>query len=87
MTRANQKAMKTGKPARYFQELRSGTRSSWSRERRVVAKVEHLTQGRNPRFVVASMGRKAIGAKLLYEDVYCARGDMENKEQKALPLR
>ena len=51
----------------------------WSRRRRVVAKAE-ATQGEaNPRFVVTSLARKACKAKYLYEKVYCARGDMENR--------
>src|SRR5216117_69466 len=55
------------------------TRSTWSRRRRVVAKAE-ATQGEaNPRFVVTSLARKACKAKYLYEKVYCARGDMENR--------
>lgn len=54
---------------------------SWSRTRRVVAKAEHLDKGSNPRFIVTSLGGEA---RALYEDVYCARGEMENriKEQQ-----
>ena len=50
----------------------------------MVAKAEHLAKGPNPRFVVTSLGREAAGARRLYEDLYCARGDMENriKEQQ-----
>ena len=57
---------------------------SWSRERRVVAKAEHLPKGTNPRFIVTSCGAAAVDARTLYEDVYCARGDVENpiKEQQ-----
>jgi Transposase DDE domain group 1 len=57
---------------------------SWSRQRRVVAKAEHLTKGSNPRFVVTSLPASAIDARRLYEDVYCARGEVENriKEQQ-----
>ncbi len=57
---------------------------SWSRTRRVVAKAEHLPQGANPRFVVTSLPASAIDARALYEDVYCARGEVENriKEQQ-----
>jgi hypothetical protein len=57
---------------------------SWSRERRVVAKAEHLPKGANPRFVVTSLHAAAIDARSLYEDVYCARGEVENriKEQQ-----
>jgi Transposase DDE domain group 1 len=58
--------------------------SSWSRERRVVAKAEHLPKGANPRFVVTSLPAEEIDARALYEDLYCARGQVENriKEQQ-----
>jgi hypothetical protein len=71
-------------PARRFADLFWTTRDSWSRERRVVAKAEHLRQGANPRFVVTSRSAETIDARTLYEDIYCARGDMENriKEQQ-----
>jgi hypothetical protein len=74
----------TGRAARVFQDFRYRTRKSWSRERRVVGKAEHLDQGANPRFVVTSLAPEELDARQLYEDVYCARGDMENriKEQQ-----
>jgi hypothetical protein len=58
--------------------------ASWSRHRRVVAKAEHLPKGANPRFVVTSLTASAVDARTLYEDVYCARGNVENriKEQQ-----
>jgi hypothetical protein len=73
-----------GGPARRFADFSWTTRDSWSRARRVVAKAEHLTQGPNPRFVVTSLPPDAIGARALYEAVYCARGEVENriKEQQ-----
>jgi hypothetical protein len=57
---------------------------SWSRTRRVIAKAEHLPKGANPRFVVTSLPVTAMDARTLYEDIYCARGDVENriKEQQ-----
>src|SRR4029450_127475 len=60
------------------------TLDSWSRERRVVAKAEHLPKGANPRFVVTSLAADKIDARTLYEDIYCARGQVENriKEQQ-----
>ena len=60
------------------------TLDSWSRERRVVAKAEHLEKGANPRFVVTSFGLEEHPAKELYEETYCSRGEMENriKEQQ-----
>jgi hypothetical protein len=79
-----QEAAKTGAAARMFRELRYRTLDSWSRERRVVAKAEHLGDKSNPRFVVSSFSLERYDARSLYEDVYCARGDMENriKEQQ-----
>jgi hypothetical protein len=69
---------------RLYRELRYRTRASWSRERRVVAKAEHILDKSNPRFVVTSFSPERFAARELYEDVYCARGDMENriKEQQ-----
>src|SRR3954470_19897539 len=65
--------------ARCFKDFLWSTRESWSRQRRVVAKAE-WTQGEgNPRFVVTSLKPKETGARHLYEQVYCARGDMENR--------
>jgi hypothetical protein len=73
-----------GGPARRFADLAWRTLNSWSRERRVVAKAEHLPEGPNPRFVVTSLPAGEILARTLYEEVYCARGEMENriKEQQ-----
>ena len=72
------------KPARVFKDFRYRTRQSWSRERRVVGKAEYLAKGENPRFVVTSISNEEKDARTLYEDFYCARGDMENriKEQQ-----
>jgi Transposase DDE domain group 1 len=74
-------------PARVFVEFEHATVSgSWSRRRRVVAKAEHIDGKSNPRFLVTSLAAEAWAARQLYEDLYCARGDMENriKEQFAL---
>jgi Transposase DDE domain group 1 len=73
-----------GRSARRFADFAWRTLDSWSRQRRVVAKAEHLPKGANPRFVVTSLPASAIAARTLYEDVYCARGDVENriKEQQ-----
>jgi hypothetical protein len=81
---ARQEFERTKGPARVFAELRYRTLDSWSRERRVVAKAEHLAQGANPRFVVTSLGVEARAAKALYEEDYCGRGAVENriKEQQ-----
>ena len=73
-------------PARVFRDFRWRTLDSWSRERRVVGKAEWLPSGPNPRFVAASLPKAEAGAREIYERVYCARGDMENriKEQKLM---
>ena len=75
---------RTGKPARCFRDFEYRTRKSWSRSRRVVGKAEHLAKGANPRFIVTNLPPSRAGAKRLYEKLYCARGDMENriKEQQ-----
>jgi hypothetical protein len=73
-----------GETSRVFAELKYETVDSWSRKRRVVGKAEHMEDGPNPRFVVTSMTRFRFDAQSLYEDEYCARGNMENciKEQQ-----
>jgi len=76
---------RTGEMARSFKNLRYRTlENTWSRTRRVVAKAEHLKKGSNPRFVVTSLPAKLFPAEVLYEALYCARGEMENriKEQQ-----
>ncbi len=73
------KSRRTGKPARYFKEFRWQTRKTWSRERRVVAKAEFTEDEANPRFVVTSLERSECKPKYLYEKLYCARGEMENR--------
>lgn len=75
---------RTGEAARLFEDFTYQTRDSWSCSRRVVGKAEHLAKGSNPRFVVTSLPAEAIDGRALYEDVYCARGEMENriKEQQ-----
>jgi hypothetical protein len=82
--RARQQFEATKQPARVFAELRYQTLETWSRERRVVAKAEHLAKGANPRFVVTSLSAEDRPARPLYEQDYCARGEMENriKEQQ-----
>ena len=80
---AEHEAERSGRPARRFADFRWRTRDSWSRRRRVVAKAEWMPgrgeAGANPRFVVTSLPAAEIGARALYERVYCARGDMENR--------
>jgi hypothetical protein len=76
----------SGQPARLFRDFLYRTLDSWSRERRVVGKAEHLEKGANPRFVVTSLTTAEQAAPRLYEQEYCARGDMENriKEQQLM---
>jgi hypothetical protein len=73
-------------PARLFHEFAYRTLDSWSRERRVVGKAEHLAKGANPRFVVTSLTAEVFAGQALYEQEYCGRGDMENriKEQQLM---
>ena len=84
MHQAKQEHQRTGKAARVFCEFTYRTQKSWPCERRVVAKAEHLEKGPNPRFVVTSLSAERIAAQPLYEELYCARGEMENriKEQQ-----
>ena len=77
---------RTGKPARRFVEFDYRTRESWSRARRVVAKAEQIEGKENPRFVVTSLSRKRYAARRLYEQLYCARGEMENRIKEQLSL-
>jgi Transposase DDE domain group 1 len=76
----------TDRPARVFSQFSYQTRKSWSCSRRVVAKAEYLDKGENPRFVVTSLREQPWTAQDLYEKLYCARGEMENriKEQMCL---
>jgi len=76
----------TGRAARLFKEFAYQTRESWSRPRRVVAKAEHLEKGANPRFVVTSLAAHEWPAQALYENLYCARGEMENRIKEQLML-
>jgi Transposase DDE domain group 1 len=84
LEQAKQAYERTQQPARVFAEWRYQTLESWSRERRVVAKAEHLEKGANPRFVVTSLGAEQRPAQALYEEDYCGRGEAENriKEQQ-----
>ena len=81
---AEAESLAEGRPARRFADFAWRTLDSWSRDRRVVAKAEHLPKGSNPRFVVTSLSATEIDAQTLYEQIYCARGEVENriKEQQ-----
>ena len=82
--RAEQRCAESGRAERVYEELRYRTRASWSRSRRVIGKAEITQHGRNPRFIVTSLSVDAMEGQRLYEEIYCARGDMENriKEQQ-----
>jgi hypothetical protein len=85
MAEAEQQYRQSQAPARLFTEFFYATEDTWSRERRVLAKAEHLSKGANPRFVVTSLPAEQMPAQELYEKVYCARGECpENriKEQQ-----
>lgn len=84
MYEAQQQSQATAKPARVFTEFNYRTRKSWSRSRRVVAKAEYIPGKENPRFVVTSLDNGEPQA--LYEDLYCARGEMENRIKEQLCL-
>jgi hypothetical protein len=76
---AEDEASRTGQPARRFRDFRWSTLDSWSRRRRVVGKAEWTRGEANPRFIVTSLRPAEIDARVLYERVYCARGEMENR--------
>jgi hypothetical protein len=76
---AREESRATGQPARRFKELTWSTRKSWSRERRVIGKAEWTQDKSNPRFIVTSLTHADGDGRQLYEQVYCARGEMENR--------
>jgi len=83
MWNAQQQWKQTGKAARVFTEFgyqaKKTKKGGWDRERRVVAKAEHIDGKENPRFIVTSLSAERWKAQELYEELYCARGDMENR--------
>jgi hypothetical protein len=85
LAEAAAESAKTGQPARRFRDFSWRTLESWSRDRRVIAKAEWLPgatpeDGKaNPRFVVTSLKRSKADARRVYEAIYCARGEMENR--------
>ncbi len=86
LQQAKQQYQETGRAARVFKQFYYKTRMSWSQQRRVVAKAEHLEKGENSRFVVTSLTAEEWPAPALYEELYCARGDMENRIKEQLML-
>ncbi len=90
MQEATQQWNQSGKPARVFSEFEYQTKKTkkggWDRERRVTAKAEHIDGKENPRFVVTSLRSEEWAAQALYEKLYCARGDMENRIKEQFSL-
>jgi hypothetical protein len=90
MHAATQQWKETGKPARVFREFSYQTKKTkkggWDRERRVAAKAEHIDGKENPRFVVTSLTSEEWAAQALYEELYCGRGDMENRIKEQFSL-
>jgi Transposase DDE domain group 1 len=86
LQQAKKEHQRTGQAARIFSEFSYRTHKSWSRSRRVVAKAEYLEKGENPRFVVTSLPAESWKATALYEQTYCARGEMENRIKEQLSL-
>jgi len=84
LKKARRRYYETCEAQRIFKDFTYRTKNSWSRRRRLIGKAEYLGKGENPRFVVTNLGREEIAARELYEDMYCARGDRENriKEQQ-----
>jgi len=72
-------SVRTGKSARCFRDFMWSTLDSWSRNRRVIGKAEVTGGEANPRFVVTSLKPAEVGGQYLYERIYCARGEMENR--------
>jgi len=86
MRQVKKEQQRTGKPARVFCEFFYQTRKTWSESRRVVAKAEQIPGKENPRYVVTSLSPSAWPAQELYERLYCARGEMENRIKEQLSL-
>jgi hypothetical protein len=84
LAQAREQFEQSGEATRIFRDFSYRTRKSWSCQRRVIGKAEHLAKGANPRFVVTSLSAESWPAAALYEQLYCARGEMENriKEQQ-----
>ena len=83
-SQAEELCAESGEPERVYAEWAHRTLDSWSRERRVIGKAEITERGENPRFIVTSLTAKQADAQTVYEQIYCARGEMENriKEQQ-----
>jgi len=79
MRKAKRRAKRSGQPARVFADFAYRTRESWSAKRRVVGKAEWTNAKANPRFIVTNIHAVFGPARFLYENIYCQRGEMENR--------
>ena len=79
LAKAEKRSRVTAGPARVFKDFRYSTLDSWSAERRVIGKAEWTKGEGNPRFIVTNIHTAMGSARHLYEDVYCQRGEMENR--------
>jgi len=86
LAEAKQRHQATGQPVRLFRELRYQTRETWTCERRVAGKAEPLDKGANPRFVVTSLASERWVARAWYEELYCQRGERENRVKEQFQL-
>jgi hypothetical protein len=87
LAEAKQQFEATPQPARIFVEFEYETlKGTWSKKRRVVAKAEHINGKSNPRFIVTSLDSERWEKQKLYEELYCARGDMENRIKEQFVL-
>src|SRR5206468_9178132 len=90
MQEALEQWKQSGKPARVFSEfdyqVKKTKKRGWDRERRVVAKAEHIDGKENPRFIVTSLSADQWAAQKLYEELYCGRGNMENRIKEQFSL-
>jgi hypothetical protein len=79
MRKAKHRSKRTSQPARVFADFDYRTRRSWTTKRRVIGQAEWTNGGANPRFIVTNIHAVLGAARFLYEDVYCQRGEMENR--------
>lgn len=85
--RAEHRFKQTDEPVRWFDDFEYETVDSWSKKRRIVAKVEYTDQGPNPRYVVTSLSKDHLCPKAIYEQIYCMRGEAENRiKEVQIPL-
>jgi hypothetical protein len=79
LMQAGLESLRTGRAARRFKDFMWSTLDSWSCHRRVIGKAEVTRGEANPRFVVTSLRSREAAAQHLYQVIYCARGEMENR--------